>query len=124
MFIRLSTLVVLMSFPTGCVVVYSPPTPVSPPAQVQDISVSVGTREPSALPRAVPSEPAKPRCAPFSLPMAEPMPNIDLSDPQYRTFQDVEAALASHIKELRAHVVSERKRLEDAHRAYLDRCQS
>lgn len=125
-FTRITVFCLIASFPTGCVVVEPPPPAMSTPAQqFQQIEIHVVTQggEPSRTVVQTPP-PTSVHCKPFQLPVSGTVPQLDLTDAKYQTFEDIEAALAEHIKALRRHITTERQRLETAHKAHLKECGS
>lgn len=123
--------------PSGCMVVVETPPPYASDSEQRHRAVlhvepyPIGESKHEAVPQPpkedpVPKPIAKPTkntCALFVLPRPGVDPvKPDLSDPKYRTSDDVELAMAAYIKELRAYITDERKRLESAHRDYQKTC--
>lgn len=124
---KLFWILVLLVTPSSCVVVET--SPFYYPEIQQQIHITIHHENASVTPSEafrdeLSSKPA-PTCGVFILPGSDPQPIVpDLASNQYQTLQQIETALASYIKELRAYIISERKRIETAYDQYIRQCRS
>lgn len=102
----------------GCVAIYH-----HPPADKIIFSPRDRVSNRASVTVATPSVTNSVECPLFELPSTRYPPELpDLSLPEYRTYTDVETALALHINEQRRYIEVERRRLERAYRDYKEQC--
>jgi hypothetical protein len=112
----------ILFLPSGCAVTVNRHAPVIFNYNEQRLELELEQPATSAV-QVVPKPPKPDQACRFLLPEARALPEMqNLKDEAVVTSEDAAMVLALHVRDLRGYIDDERRRVEQAYRAYLKRC--